>query len=110
MGREVKFPPTDEMYQNALTTICRANAALAIAQMNRRVVSGYRPVEINKLTPGAAKNSKHLTCQAVDLEDKDRSLANWCNSNLQVLADVGLWMESTQYTPTWVHWQIVPPK
>ena len=68
------------------------------------VSSGYRPPSINAGAGGAAK-SAHLTCEACDFKDLDRSLAKWCLDNLSILQDAGLYMEDPRWTPNWVHLQ-----
>ena len=76
----------------------------------REVLSGYRPAEINAKVKGAAPMSKHITCEAVDLADKDGRLAKWCMDNLPWLSAIGLWMEHPDYTKGWVHLQTTAPK
>ena len=91
----------------------------------RSITSGYRPDAINEQTPGAAKNSNHKLCRAADIEDADGEFANFCSAKLDLLKDIGLWMEDPFYTRTilageskkipfgqqgWVHLQSVPPK
>lgn len=109
MGRDGQWPPTDQMRLDAAITISRANELLARAEMDRGVRSGYRPDEVNAKVPGASPNSKHKICRAIDIADNDGKLKSWCLANLEVLEEIGLWMESPEYTPTWVHVQMVPP-
>lgn len=52
--------------------------------------------------------SKHLFCQAVDIEDKDGKFYAWVQKNEPVLQDLGLYYELG--TRGWVHLQIAPPK
>lgn len=79
-----------------------------------RMTSGWRPRSINDQTPGAAKSSKHLTCEAGDLDDNG-PFDRWCFEHPEHLAAVGMWQEHpgwTADTPTsrgWCHLQIVPP-
>ena len=54
--------------------------------------------------------SKHLYGQAVDISDPNQNLQKWCKVNESVLEKVGLWMEDFSATPTWCHFQVVPPK
>lgn len=54
--------------------------------------------------------SKHLSGEADDISDPKRELQAWCKANEAKLAEIGLWMEDFSATPTWVHFQIVPPK
>lgn len=73
------------------------------------VRSGRRTPAINASTVGAAPDSHHLRCNALDISDSGRRLARWMVANLHVLADIELWMEDPRCTPTWVHIQRVPP-
>jgi len=110
MGREKVFLPlfTQEVQRNASLVVEAANRLLSAFGESRRVTSGWRPPEVNAATPHASAHSNHMTAQAVDLEDKDRRLAHFCNYT-DVLDELGIWIEETAYTPTWVHVQIVPP-
>lgn len=54
--------------------------------------------------------SKHLSGEADDIFDPQRELQAWCKANEAKLAEIGLWMEDFSATPTWVHFQVVPPK
>ncbi len=95
---------------NAALTVKRANALLRRAGFACIVNSGWRPRAINAAVPNASVRSKHLTCQAVDLNDEDDSLDAWCLRNLPVLEELGLWLEHPDATPGWCHVQIVPPR
>jgi hypothetical protein len=112
MGRDRRFPDelTDEKRFNAEETIDKANQLLERFGETRKVNSGWRPASINKSTVGAAPKSKHMECLAIDLEDKDGSLDAWCLENLEVLQEIGLWLESPESSPGWCHIQIVPPR
>lgn len=103
---------TYDILTNAQETVERANQLLSRAGRSSldEVRSGWRPQGVNDSTANAAKDSRHLTAEAVDLGDSDRSLATWCVDNLDVLEELGLWMEDPRWTPSWVHLQIVPPK
>ncbi len=70
----------------------------------RRVRSGFRDVESNRIA-GGAKNSAHLWGMAVDLEDVDRKLSQWCLQNIDLLKHFQLWIENPSKTPTWLHVQ-----
>lgn len=111
MGRDKLFPGelSDAHKMNAQRTVDKANALLEVFGSKRRVTSGWRPAEINSSTKGAAPNSKHMTCQAVDLEDNNKELINWCLNNQDILKQLEVWFEDPRATPTWVHMQIVPP-
>lgn len=51
--------------------------------------------------------SRHLTAQACDIEDRDGSLMLWCQANVSLLEQTGLWCEAG--TVGWVHFQTVAP-
>jgi hypothetical protein len=61
----------------------------------------------------AAAKSKHLIGAAIDIDDDDEgTLWHWLKDNLELLQQVGLWLEDPRWTHgngTWMHFQIVPP-
>jgi hypothetical protein len=113
-GRDVSHAEelTDEIRANAEVTVAKANELLARAGRSdiNTANSGWRPKGVNEGTANSAANSRHLTGQAIDLPDADRSLAGWVADNLDVLREIGLWTEDFRWTPIWVHLQTVPPK
>lgn len=111
MGRDQRYPHelTDELCRNAALVVERVNRLLARAGMARAVNSGWRPAAVNGAVVGAARHSKHLTCEAIDIADEDGALAAWCMAHLEVLEELGLWLEHPAATPSWCHLQIVPP-
>ncbi len=118
-GREEAFKGelTDEIRRNAEDMVAKANQLLKRAGLQHvcSVNSGWRPRQVNDATPNASATSYHLTGRAVDLPDPDRTLTAWCVNNLEVLAEIGLWMEDPRWTydgngDHWVHVQTVPPK
>ena len=111
MSRDKQFPDelTDELRSNAASTVDRVNQLLEAFGEDRKVNSGWRPAVVNAATPNAAKKSKHMTCQACDLEDKDGRLDQWCLDHPEALERIGLWQESPASTVGWAHVQIIPP-
>ena len=111
MGRDQSHAHelTDALRANAMLTIERANLLLRRAALAGVVSSGWRPHAINAAIPNASPRSKHLSCQAIDLDDPDDALDAWCFCNLPVLAAIGLWLEHPDATPGWCHLQVVPP-
>jgi hypothetical protein len=123
MGRDARVPDelTDAIRANVVELLGRVNLLLAWAYADNvrpaldkvtgtHVASGWRPKAINDATSNAATSSKHLTGEGIDLRDNGtRDLAQWCLKNEESLAEIGLWMERPQWTPTWVHLQTVPP-
>ena len=103
---------TDDIRANAEITVERVNELLERSGFKSisTVNSGWRPQGINDATANAAKGSKHLTAEACDLPDVGGVLRTWAVDNLDVLADIGLWIEDPRWTKTWLHVQTVPPK
>lgn len=71
------------------------------------VSSGFRTPGANKAANGA-KQSAHMTGQAVDLEDKDGSLGRALTANPGLLDQFDLYIENPYYTAGWVHLQSRP--
>jgi hypothetical protein len=112
-GRDQEYADelTEDILANADRTVERVNKLLAVSGFGNvgGVNSGWRPQAVNDATGNAAKSSRHLSAEAIDIADPIRSLARWCLGHLDVLEDIGLWMEDPRWTPTWVHLQTVPP-
>lgn len=111
MNRQEKYASdyTAEIQTNAANTVAKVNELLQVSGFSRRVTSGWRPAALNATVPGAAKKSNHIMALACDLEDKDGALDAWCETNLDKLEQVGIWLESPKSTIGWSHWQIVAP-
>lgn len=112
---------SDAHRQSAAVTVARANAILATFGDEREINSGWRPASYNATVSGAAKNSKHILCQAIDLRDTEGDLdqylyddwLKWKEGGKEdecILAKNKLWMEHPASTKGWCHLQIVPPK
>lgn len=135
MGRDASHAAelTPRIRERADETVRKANLLLAFAEADgvepgidqftgTPVASGWRPIGINARTSNAAAKSRHISGEAVDLQDTpERALARWCLANRDALEEVGIWMERPQWTAgslhngeffpdPWVHWQIVPPR
>lgn len=113
---------TDDIRAAAAVTVERANLLLALAlhdgvspvvdrDTNCWVASGWRPAGFNATVPNAAKGSKHMSGQALDIRDDrvGRALCRWAVSPVgrAALASIGLWCERPQWTPSWLHVQTV---
>lgn len=114
-------------YAAMLTTRMELDAKDLIEKVNRFcdlvgirdavITSGWRPAPYNAKI-GGAKNSAHVSCQAVDLWDFDRTIARKIMScaegrepvylNNARLAECGLWVEDVRHTVDWVHFQTRP--
>ena len=112
MGRDTEHAAelTEPLQRNAQTIVARANALLSQACIECAVNSGWRPRQINARVPNASPRSRHLTCEAIDMDDPHDLLDAWCMDHLDVLAAIGLWLEHPSATPGWCHVQIVPPR
>lgn len=110
-GYEEKYSSelSRDMRFNAQHTLDMANCLLSLFGERRNISSGWRPKSVNARIPGAAVFSKHLTCQAIDLADRDLALAQWCVDHKDILQNLGLWMEDPRWTIGWTHLQTVAP-
>lgn len=113
-GRDSEYASelTETINANAKNTVSKVNELLESAGRSdiNTVSSGWRPKAVNDSTSNAASGSKHLTAEACDLPDADRTLTSWAMDNLDVLTKIGLWCEDPRWTKTWLHVQTVPPK
>ena len=98
---------TEGLRDCAEIIVRRANALLGEFGEARGLRSGWRPKSVNDRIPNAARGSKHITCQAIDIEDDDKRLKEWVTP--EMLEEIGLWMEYGHATPSWLHVQCVPP-
>jgi hypothetical protein len=110
MGRGDLYLLPQQVVVNAAKLLDKINPLLKEFGEDRRCTSGWRPAELNAKVPGAAKTSKHITGDAIDLEDVDGKLKEWCVFNQDKLEALGLYMEHPEATPTWVHLQQLPPR
>jgi len=111
-GRDKTHPSdlTPAIIKNASDLLAKVNALLSLFGYPRGVNSGWRPKTVQMEINPRAPNSKHITGQAIDLEDRDGKLKEWCVFHQDQLERFGLYMEHPEDTPTWVHLQTVPPK
>lgn len=112
MGREVIYSKdfTASVMQNAERLIATVNQLLSMFGEQRKVNSGWRPKKLQMEINPRAPNSKHITGDAIDLEDRNGKFKLWCVAHEDVLESLGLHMEHPKATPTWVHLQQVAPK
>lgn len=107
MGRDKEYPLTPELEANLVKLLEAVNKLRKLYNKPMYVSSGYRPGKYNKAA-GGAKNSSHLTCQAVDFKDNDGKIKEFCT--IEILEKCGLYMEDPTKTKTWAHLQIRPTK
>ena len=112
-GRDRDYPLDAKLEQNLNQLLDAVNKLRKVYGKPFIITSGYRPGHYNKSARGA-KKSAHMSCQAVDIRDTDGEIAKWCLSNLKLLEEAGLYMESPIYTQTpaarWLHLQTRPTK
>lgn len=111
MGRDETFKDqyTQQISDNIDHLLDVMNIVRAEYGRPMRVTSGWRPATVNKSTAGAAPNSAHMTGEAVDISDGSGALRLWVLDNLELLTDLGLFMEDFNWTPNWVHFGIRKP-
>lgn len=96
--------------KNAAELLEKVNAFLEHFDGEVRITSGYRSPEYNKSIPGAAKNSKHMSGEAIDIFDPDKRLAKFTFIKEALLAEYDLYCEDMRCTRNWVHFQSRPPR
>ena len=111
MGRNKQFPQyyTKEVDANLNVLLEKINIVRAKYGKPMIVSSGWRSPEVNAATPGAAKASKHMSGLAVDIYDKDCELWKWVLQNLDLMQELGLYLEDKRFTPNWVHFEVGAP-
>jgi uncharacterized protein YcbK (DUF882 family) len=104
---------SEDIQANAVRLLSAVNLFLADYQDSHdaqiRMSSGYRSPEHNAKI-GGATSSNHMTGQAIDITDYDRNLAKYCLEHPERLQTHGLYCEDLRATPSWVHFQTVPPR
>lgn len=108
------YPTTPEIDKN-LTELCaRLNRVREAYAIPMTVTSGLRSQAQQDGLIAAGKSnapkSHHLTGEAADILDQSGRLKAWVKANLELIEQIGLWMEDFAHTPNWVHFQITPPR
>lgn len=101
-GRATHDTLTFDQCSNMAGIVSIANQVLLDFGEYRKVNSGYRRPEDNAAV-GGSKKSAHMSCEAVDLEDKDGRLKRFLTEDL--LDKYDLYMEHPDATPSWCHIQ-----
>jgi hypothetical protein len=113
MGRDKEFPLDIQQARNMAELLSRVNWLFGTLELHATVSSGYRPSAINKRVNGA-KNSAHMTCEAIDLKDPGGLLSEKMLDHLDILEKCGLYLENPKYTikngVQWTHLQSRAPK
>ena len=109
MGRDKTYPLSLELWVNLAQLLSAVNYLRGVYGKPLSISSGYRPGVFNRAA-GGAKNSAHMTCEAIDVRDPDAEFAQWCLDNLHELEKAGLYLEDPSHTPGWVHLQTRAPR
>ena len=113
MGRDKEFPLDMLQARNMAELLSRVNWLFGTLELHAKVSSGYRPSAINKKINGA-KNSAHMSCEAIDLVENDGFLAAKMLDHLDLLEQCCLYLENPKYTIKngiqWIHLQSRAPK
>lgn len=107
MGRQAEYPLSQQLEDNLVSLLKAVNVFRTLYGKAMYVSSGYRPGRYNTAAKGA-KNSCHLTCEAIDFKDADGAIKRFATP--EVLEKCGLYMEDPGHTPTWAHLQTRPTK
>jgi len=112
MGRDKTHASeyTAEVSENLDKLLIVINKIQDLYGKKMKVNSGWRPAGINASIAGAAKKSNHMLGLAVDIGDADGEVMKWVLSNLDKMKEIGVYLEDWRHTPTWTHFQIIPPK
>lgn len=110
MGRDKAYPLSEGLKTNLRCLVKVIKILEAVCPHEFKVSSGYRPPAINAKVAGAALNSAHAVCMAVDLVDKDGKIDQWCLDNLNKLEMLGLYLEDPKNTIGWCHLTTRAPK
>lgn len=107
------YPTTPEIDSNLGQLLAKLNRVRDAYATPMTVTSGLRSGDQQQTLIAAGKSaavhSHHLTGEAADILDQGGKLKEWVRSNLSFVEEIGLWMEDFAHTPSWVHFQIVPP-
>jgi hypothetical protein len=107
------YPTTPEIDANLELLYSKINNVRQSYNIPMIVTSGLRSEAQQQqlIADGksTASKSKHLTGQAVDIQDIDGALRDWVIRNMNLMEQYGFWFEDFGHTKGWVHFQIFPP-
>lgn len=111
-GRDIQYPMDyiSQVSENLDRLLVPLNKIREAYGKPMSVNSGWRPRAVNSSTPGAAAHSKHMEGLAADISDPDGEVMRWTLANLQLMKDLGIYMEDFRWTPNWTHYQLGAPK
>lgn len=109
-----KYPTTPEIDANLQILYSRINQVRQAYNKPMIVTSGLRSeAQQQQLIADGKSNaskSKHLTGQAVDIQDKDEELRKWVERNIKLMEEIGFWFEDFNHTKGWIHFQSISPR
>lgn len=110
-GRDVDYPPTDEMIEDASNLLEKIALLEEELDVVFTITSGYRPEALieSHAIPGCPHDA-HSTCNGIDLHDPDLSISIRLTDDPQPLIDCGLFMENPASSKNHLHLQSCPPK
>lgn len=101
--------PSERHRQNAMELLRKVNKVRNQYGKQMIITSGYRnPVHNAKI--GGAKRSPHMECKAMDIRDASGELSAWLLNHIELLRQIGLYMENPSFTRGWVHLDTVERK
>jgi hypothetical protein len=100
--REIEYPLSPEFKENMKALLDKLDVVRVDWGRPLLISSGYRPGRYNQVV-GGAKNSAHLSCEAVDVLDRTGDLADFLTEDR--LIAYGLYLENPARTPGWCHLQ-----
>lgn len=107
------YPTTPEIDANLADLLVKLNKIRTAWAKPMIVTSGLRSQaqQDGLIADGKsnAPHSKHLTGQAADIYDPNGDLKSWIMANISLIEEIGFWFEAFDSTPTWVHFQVLPP-
>lgn len=110
-GNDKKYPNdlTLEVDDNVTKLLEAVNTFLANYTKPVIISSGWRPKTYNAQI-GGATSSNHIKGLAIDIKDTDTRVFEYVLQNLKLAEQLGLYFEHKNFTPTWVHIQLMKPK
>jgi hypothetical protein len=118
ISKKTYFGNKDKKFANDLTVEVTENVTKLLIAVDKFLAnytkpviisSGWRPKSYNAQI-GGATSSNHITGLAIDLKDTDNRLFEYVLQNLELAKELGLYFEHKNWTPTWVHIQLIAPK
>lgn len=100
---------TPELLDNGNKLLTKVNGLLTeMGIKNVKLSSGFRPSDVNAKTPGSAKKSAHMRCDALDIiDDKGQTLGKLIAGRPDLLKKYELMIEDLGSTKgkntNWVH-------